>query len=118
MTAIVLKQDPNTKEVQRNAIYLDKTQLADFRGNSLCQARKFAKILSFFLFFFLSPFMCLDVAFDVRYFQQHTNVKGHHCNHHLISNYLFPNYHYVIVMNFFYATSNGLVTSKEQFYFQ
>ena len=30
MTASVLKQDPNTRKVQKNAIYWDKTQLQTF----------------------------------------------------------------------------------------
>ena len=37
-TASVLEQDSNTQKVQKNVIYLDKTQLASFRGNPLCQA--------------------------------------------------------------------------------
>ena len=40
MTANVLKQDPNTYKVQQNAIYWDKTKLANFRGNPLYQATK------------------------------------------------------------------------------
>ena len=40
MTASVLKQDPNTQKVQKNAFYLDKTQPAHFWGNPLCQATK------------------------------------------------------------------------------
>ena len=30
--------DSNTEKAQKNGIYLDKTQLANFQGNSLCQA--------------------------------------------------------------------------------
>ena len=40
MTANILKQDPNTWNVQKNAIYLDKTQYANCRGNPLYQATK------------------------------------------------------------------------------
>ena len=40
MTASVLKQDPNTKKVQKNSVYQDKTQPAKVRGNPLCQATK------------------------------------------------------------------------------
>ena len=40
MSASVLKQDPNTEKVQKNAIYWDKTKPANFRGNPLCQATK------------------------------------------------------------------------------
>ena len=40
MTAGVLKQDPNTQKVQKNAIYCDKTQTANVRGNPLYQATK------------------------------------------------------------------------------
>ena len=32
MTTSVLKLDPNTQNVQKNAIYQDKTQYANFRG--------------------------------------------------------------------------------------
>ena len=35
----VLKQDPNTKKVQKNVIYY-KTKPANFGGNPLCQATK------------------------------------------------------------------------------
>ena len=33
MTATVLKQDPKTQKVQKNAVYYDKTKPANFRGN-------------------------------------------------------------------------------------
>ena len=33
MTANILRQDPNTQKVQKNAIYQDKTQHANFRKN-------------------------------------------------------------------------------------
>ena len=33
-------QDPNTEKVQKNAIYLEKTQHAYFQGNHLYQATK------------------------------------------------------------------------------
>ena len=38
----ILKQDPNTQKVQKNAIYWDKTQPANLWGNNntLCQATK------------------------------------------------------------------------------
>ena len=39
MTAGVLKQDPNTQNIKKNAIYQDKTQPANFRGNPLYQAQ-------------------------------------------------------------------------------
>ena len=35
VTASVLKRDPNTRKVQKNAIYSDKTQHANFRGDPL-----------------------------------------------------------------------------------
>ena len=35
MTASILKQGPNIQMVQKNAICLDKTQLANFGGNPL-----------------------------------------------------------------------------------
>ena len=35
MTASILKQDPNTAKVQKNAIYWDKTQAVDFGNNPL-----------------------------------------------------------------------------------
>ena len=40
MIASVLKQNPTTKKVQKNAIYQDKTKAANVRGNPLCQATK------------------------------------------------------------------------------
>ena len=40
VTASVQKQDPVKQRVQKNAIYEDKTQHANFRGNSLYQATK------------------------------------------------------------------------------
>ena len=40
MAANFLKQDPNTYKIQQNAIYRDKTKLANFRGNPLYQATK------------------------------------------------------------------------------
>ena len=40
MTASVLKQDPNTRKVQRSAVYSDKTQHVNFQGNALYQATK------------------------------------------------------------------------------
>ena len=40
MTASVLNQDPKRTKVQNNAIYCDKTQHANFRGNPLYQATK------------------------------------------------------------------------------
>ena len=40
MTASVLKQDPNTWKVQKNAAYYDKTQHANFRGNPLYRSIK------------------------------------------------------------------------------
>ena len=40
MTASILKQDPNTEKVEKNAIYQDKSQHANFRGNPLYQAMK------------------------------------------------------------------------------
>ena len=40
MATSVLKQDPNTKKVRKNAIYQDKTQHANVRGNPLYKATK------------------------------------------------------------------------------
>ena len=40
MAASVLKQDPNTQKVQKNAGYYDKTQRENFRGNLPYQATK------------------------------------------------------------------------------
>ena len=40
MTASVLKQDPNTYNIQKNAIYEDKTQNENFRVNPFYQAKK------------------------------------------------------------------------------
>ena len=40
MTASILKQDPNTQKVVKNAIYEDKTQHVYFGGNPLIQATK------------------------------------------------------------------------------
>ena len=40
MTTSVLKQDPNTEKVQKNAVCEEKTQRANFWGNPLCQAAK------------------------------------------------------------------------------
>ena len=41
MTAIVLKQDPNTKRFKRTLIYFaTDTQYAHFQGNPLCQAKQ------------------------------------------------------------------------------
>ena len=38
MAASVLKQDPHTRRVKKNAIDCDKIQHANFRGNPLYQA--------------------------------------------------------------------------------
>ena len=40
MTASILKQVPNTSEIQKNTVYQDKTQHANFLGNPLYQATK------------------------------------------------------------------------------
>ena len=40
MTASILKQDPNTQKAEKNVIYFDKTQHANFLGNPLYQATK------------------------------------------------------------------------------
>ena len=40
MTASVLKQDPDTGKVQKNAMYEDNTKPANSWGNSLCQDTK------------------------------------------------------------------------------
>ena len=40
MTASVLKQDPNTQKIQKNAIHWDKTQPANFRGNPFFKLKK------------------------------------------------------------------------------
>ena len=40
MTTSILKQDPKTWKVQKNTIYKDKTQHANFLGNPLYQATK------------------------------------------------------------------------------
>ena len=36
----ILFMDPNTRKVQKNAVYWDKTQPANFRGNPIYQAAK------------------------------------------------------------------------------
>ena len=40
MTASILKHDLNTQKVQKNVVYYDKTQYANFGGNPLHQAAK------------------------------------------------------------------------------
>ena len=40
MTASVLKQDQDTQNVQKNAIYWDKNTICKFSGNPLSQATK------------------------------------------------------------------------------
>ena len=40
MTASIPKQDPNTQKVQKNAVYEDKIQHANFQSNPLYQATK------------------------------------------------------------------------------
>ena len=40
MTAGVLKEDPNTERVKKNAIHFDERQHANFRANPLFQANK------------------------------------------------------------------------------
>ena len=40
MTASILKQDPDTEKIQKNAIYEDKTEHTNFQGNPLYQAKK------------------------------------------------------------------------------
>jgi len=40
MTAIILKQDPNTKKVKKNSVYYDKIQHANFWATRLFQATK------------------------------------------------------------------------------
>ena len=40
MTASILKQDPDTEKIQKNAIYEDKTEHTNFQGNPLYQATK------------------------------------------------------------------------------